>query len=71
VQPDPAVAVWAAGLLAEHARARLPETAELLRVDVEQLAWSVAFVAARAAGGCVRGPRQPRAAVPAQHLPDR
>ena len=44
---DPAVAVWPAGLGAERPLAWLPEAAELLTVDVEQLAGPLAFVAAR------------------------
>jgi hypothetical protein len=67
---DPAVSLRAARLGAEDTLARFPEAAELLRVDVQQLARALALVAARAAGGGAR-PRQPRAAVTAQHLPDR
>src|SRR5207244_867538 len=55
---------------AKHALARLPEAAKLLAVDVQQLARTLALIAARAAGRG-SGPRQPRAAVPTQDLADR
>src|SRR5207247_4321771 len=64
-----AVAVRATGLLTEHALTRLPEAAELLGVDVQELAGPFALIATRATG-CACGPGKPRAAMPAQHLPD-
>jgi hypothetical protein len=57
--------------LTEHTLARLPEAAELLRVDVQELARVVSFVTASAAGRTLLWARQARAAVPAQHLADR
>ena len=46
---NPPVALRPAGLAAEHPLARLPEAAQLLCVDVQQLARALPFVTARTA----------------------
>jgi len=51
---DASVAVRSASLGAEHALARFPEAAELLGVDMEELAWALTLVAAGTAGGSAR-----------------
>jgi hypothetical protein len=68
---DAAVAMRAPGLLAEHALAGLPEAAELLGVDVQELAWPLTLIPSRTASCVAFGPGKPRAATPAQHFPDR
>jgi hypothetical protein len=68
---DPPVALRATRIRAERSLAWLPEAAELLAVDVQQLSWSLPLVAACAARGDSARTRQPRAAMPAQHLSDR
>src|SRR5262245_24019334 len=54
--------------VAQDRLADRPEASEPLDVDVDELAWPLTLVAVRRLG---RRPRQPRTAVPVEHLPDR
>jgi hypothetical protein len=67
---DTAILRWTTRLATKHAFARLPETAQLLGINVQELARRLTLISACAAGG-TNHPRQPRAAVSAQHLADR
>ena len=68
MQVLPAGVTGAVEAIAEDRLADRPEAAEPLDVDVDELAWPLALVALDRLS---RRQPQPRAAVTAQHLPDR